>query len=105
MKKVLFEIISERSSWHDSDFDEDIERDNMDRSYIDSIKINDKDPYSDCVNMLLESKDISGIEIDCYSQFLDPREKFEFDTYDEKECDAFREYLFNEYGVDQELLV
>ena len=103
MKETLMEIISDRTSFLDSEEDRSV--DNDDYNYVESIQVGDKDPYSDCVNLLLGSKDISGIEIQGWTTFLDPRRKFQFDTYDEKECDAFREYLVNEYGVDKELLV
>ena len=82
MKEDLSSVISERSSWHD--LDEDIAKDKDEQSYIDSIEVNDKDPYNDCVNLLLKSQDISGIEIQGWTTFLDPRRKFKFDTYDEK---------------------
>jgi hypothetical protein len=104
MKETLMEIISDRTSFLDSKEDRSV--DNDDYNYVESIQVGDKDPYTDCVDTLFNiGCRFSGEDIQGYSWFFDPRRKFSFDTYDEKECDAFREYLVNEYGVDKELLV
>ena len=60
--------------------------------------------YSRCVEELLNTRDISGISIYEQSGFLDPRGKFNFEKYNEEECELFRDYLVNEYGIERSLI-
>jgi len=103
MKESLYQIIIERQSMLDGE--DEKKMDDSDREYINSINVGDKDPYTDCVETLDNfGVDYSGIEIQSWTSFFDPRRFFKFDTYNENECESFRDYLVKEYGVNKKIL-
>ena len=96
MKSILIENVLDKYAMGDS-IDEDGEDELL---YIK----NAVNTYDRCVEELLYTRDISGISIQEQSGFLDPRCKFKFDEYNEKECELFRDYLVDEYGIERSLI-
>ena len=96
MKSILIDNVFEKYAMGDS-IDEDGDDELL---YIkNALKT-----YSRCVEELLNTRDISGISIYEQSGFLDPRGKFNFEKYNEEECELFRDYLVSEYGIEKSLI-
>ena len=77
----------------------------MEQSDINNIEyIKTLDTYQEFLDELLTYNEISGLTIYEQSSFLDPKNKFNFSNYDEKECEEFRDYLVKEYGVKRSLI-
>ena len=95
MKSVLIQNVFEKYAMGETINDDDEEL-----LWIE----NGLNSYAHCVEELVNTKYISGEHILEHKGFLDPRNKFKFETYDEIECEAFRDYLINEYGIDRSLI-
>ncbi len=96
MKSVLIENVFEKYA-----MGETIDEDGDDELLY--IK-NGLNSYAECVEELVNTRDICSIYIQEQSAFLDPRGKFKFEEYNEKECESFRDYLVDEYGIERSLV-
>jgi len=94
MRDILIESITDRFL-----LDEIEQNDIDDIDYIESLE-----RYDEFLEEFLRYNDISGINIYTQSGFLDPKNKFDFLEYNDQECEKFRDYLVEEYGIERSII-